>query len=240
MTEFSRSLIQLPHDDEGIFRARPNRYLGIVDLPGQFGVEVHIHDPGRLTELLWPGNRVLLKRVSAAHRKTAWDVLAAWHSNQWVLVHAGHHRKIAEALLNSEWSPFPRPVQMRAEVRHGASRLDFLLHRPDGAEIWLEVKGCTLAVDRVALFPDAPTVRGSKHLQSLIQICAEGQRAGLLILIFRQDVDYFKPNMATDPVFAENFRLAVQAGVAVHPVVLEYSGEEIRVVREVGVGDDRI
>lgn len=235
MTEFSRSLIQLPHDAEGILRARPNRYLGIVDLPGQSGVEVHIHDPGRLTELLWPGNRVLLKRISSAHRKTGWDVLAAWHANQWVLVHAGHHRKIAEALLQSDSSPFTRPFQLRAEVRHANSRLDFLLTNTGGGKIWIEVKGCTLAVDRVALFPDAPTVRGSKHLQSLIQICAEGQRAGLLILIFRQDVDYFKPNIATDPVFAENFWLAVQAGVAVHPVVLEYLGGEIRVVREVGI-----
>lgn len=236
MNNSNRTLLKLPWDTEAILRDRPNRYLALVDLPTQPGVKAHVHDPGRLTELLYPGNKVLLKHVPAAHRKTEWDVLAARHADQWVLVHSGHHRKIADALLNRpDLSPFPAPARLRAEVRHQESRIDFLLENPGGEKTWIEVKGCTLAVDKIALFPDAPTVRGSKHLQTLINLRASGQDAAILILIFRRDAECFRSHHETDPAFAEHFQQARRVGVAVHPVVLEYTDGEIRFVRPIDV-----
>ena len=89
------------------------------------------------------------------------------------------------------------------------------------------MKGCTLAVDGVALFPDAPTKRGRKHLETLMEMKASGNRAALMILIFRHEARCFSPNEETDPRFTETFRSAMEAGVEVHPVVFRYDGVNV-------------
>ena len=97
----SREVAHIPAEMEGIFVERPNRFLGRVQLEGEGkAVPVHIHDPGRLREILFPGNRVLLHRVSGTRRKTAWDLVAGQCNGHWVLVHSSHHRAIAETILS--------------------------------------------------------------------------------------------------------------------------------------------
>lgn len=235
-------LHEIPVDAEAIFRARPNRYLGIVDFQPprtEKNVKVHIHDPGRLEELLYPGSRVLLRHIPAAHRKTEWDVLAAHFGNQWVLVHSGHHRKIAEAIFqNSKITPFPEMSSSKAEVKYGRSRVDFVISTTDNRQIWVEQKGCTLARDKIALFPDAPTKRGSKHLQTLMEIREKGIDAAILILIFRLDATCFKPNQVTDPEFSELFYEAMRRGVMIFPIVVGYEDSWIYYKKRIPVCTD--
>jgi sugar fermentation stimulation protein A len=221
-------IIRVPWDAEGIFVDRPNRFLGVVDIIHPdvlMGERVHVRDPGRLKELLYRGNRVLLKRAEGEGRRTKWDLIAARGGDEWVLVHSGYHREISRRILeNAEMSPLGPIASLRAEVSVGRSRLDFLVSKADGRDVWVEVKGCTLARSGVALFPDAPTERGRRHLRELIEIRDRGVDAAVMVLVFRE-AECFAPNAETDPEFASLFREAVDAGVEVHAVRLRY-GED--------------
>ena len=105
--------------------------------------------------------------------------------------------------------------------------MDFLVTGKDNTRTLVEVKGCTLTVDGVALFPDAPTERGTRHLETLMQQGREGMRTAVIILIFRKDSTCFRPNVATDPKFAETFGRAMKAGIEIHPLVLSYEEGKI-------------
>ncbi|WP_455393028.1 DNA/RNA nuclease SfsA [[Eubacterium] cellulosolvens] len=228
-----QSLLSISHDAEGIFRSRPNRFLGIVEVKTNKNSEpsiekVHIHDPGRLNELLYPGNHVLLKHVTSTNRKTSWDLLAARVNKQWVFTHSGYHRIITENILNNKTiSPFGKISEIRPEVTVGHSRLDFLITKPEDVKIYVEVKGCTLTRNGTALFPDAPTIRGSRHLETLISIRETGTHSAIILLIFRTDSQCFAPNTNTDPKFSKTFKKAKEKGVELYPIVLEYDGKNI-------------
>ncbi len=225
-------LLEVPIDAEGVLLERPNRFLALVDIDTDGGAlpseRVHVHDPGRLHELLYPGNRLLVRRVRSDKRSTAWDLIAARYVDEWILVHSGLHRALAERIIgDTDLSPFGPVTEVRPEVTVGRHRLDFRLIRPDGSVLWLEVKGCTLAEDGVALFPDAPTVRGRKHLETLMGLADRGDAAAVMVLVFRPDARSFAPKADTDPAFAETFYRALDAGVQVVPIVLGYRDRTI-------------
>ncbi|UCG69943.1 MAG: DNA/RNA nuclease SfsA [Thermoplasmata archaeon] len=226
-------VMEIPWDAKGIFRSRPNRFLGIADITSskkekKRKVKVHVHDPGRLKELLYPKNQVLLRKATTKNRKTKWDLIAANHNKEWILVRSGFHRQIAEWIIkNPEVSPFGGIKSFKPEAKFGKSRLDFLLTKNSGKKIWVEVKGCTLAKEGVALFPDAPTERGRRHLQHLIKAKEKGDEAVIMILVFRPDAESFAPNKETDPKFSDIFFKAVDVGVWVYPFLFRYEDEMI-------------
>ena len=103
-------------DAGGVLVERSNRFLAIVDIEGADDSSrqmAHVHDPGRLLELLYPGNRLLLRRAVNPLRKTAWDVIAARHGDDWILIHSGFHRGIATRFLSSPDSPFGKLTDIR-------------------------------------------------------------------------------------------------------------------------------
>jgi sugar fermentation stimulation protein A len=217
---------------EAVFLERPNRFLCRASLEETGNIVLaHVADPGRLTELLCPGNRILLCRaLRGAARKTSHSLVAARRGREWVLVNTTFHRAIADAVLRDPaLSPFGAAEEIRAEVRAEgtSSRLDFLLRTGDGRETWLEVKGCTLAEGTTALFPDAPTARGRKHLSELAGLVRSGRTAALLFLVFPAGVECIRANRATDPGFADALRIAVDTGVAVRAVKLGFDGTRV-------------
>ena len=218
-------LFQIKTDGLAIFKERLNKYLAIVDIVEPFqekDVNVHIHDPGRLTEILFSGNKILIKYENKPQRKTKWDAIAGIVDNRWVLIHSNYHRNIAEALLNSRILPFTKNINsIKAEPKVDNGRLDFLLLTEKNEKIWVEVKGCTLAEGNFAIFPDAPTVRGKKHLKQLLEL-NKTDTAKLIILIFNSNVDYFIPNTKTDPEFSAVFYECLQQ-LEIYPVVLDYN-----------------
>ncbi|NYT20001.1 MAG: DNA/RNA nuclease SfsA [Methanosarcinales archaeon] len=227
-------VIDVPWDAEAKLLSRPNRFLGVVDITSISGSstdiqeeKVHIHDPGRLEDLLYAGNALLLKKAANTNRKTGWDVIAAKAEDGWVLINSAFHRKIAEWAIRNEVYPFFEGLDsVAAEQKFGESRLDFLLGKSD-TKIWVEVKGCTLIDDRKAIFPDAPTLRGKRHIEELIKAVKGGDEALLLVLVFRPNAQCFAPNKAIDPDLAAVFRDAIAAGVKVCPLVFSYEGREI-------------
>ncbi len=223
-----QGLITVEAPFEGEVVRRENRFLisfkrnGLVDY-------AHLHDPGRLKELIYPGNRVLLKRVSGSSRKTSWDVIAAMSGGGWVFVHSGYHSTIAQALIESGFLPWGITSYKR-EVKLGISRIDFVLQTELGP-IWLEVKGCTLAKDGTALFPDAPTERGRRHIEELKLVAERGERAAVLFLVFRRDAQCFSPNWETDPEFSKSLKEAKEKGVEILAYLLSYNGRFVSFLR---------
>ena len=132
------TVMEIPWDAKGTFKERPNRFLGIVDITSlkkykSKKVKAHVHDPGRLKELLYPRNQVLLRKATNLNRKTKWDLIAAMYEGEWILVHSGFHRQIAEWVISDpKVSPFKSVKHIKAEAKFGNSRLDFLLTKKNG------------------------------------------------------------------------------------------------------------
>jgi len=216
--------------EKAIFLKRLNKFLGFANLRGST-IKVHIHDPGRLNKLLYEGNEILIKHVMKPHRKTMYDIVAARWNNSHMLVHSGYHGKIAKRIIKSNKLPIEiYVVRYEMRVLYKNNRIDFLVKRDDGKNIWIEVKGCTLIEDGVALFPDAPTRRGLKHVKELVEIVKEGDLGVLLILIFSK-AKCFSPNARIDPDFSDAFWKALNYGVKVLPVTFQLKGTYINFER---------
>ena len=187
----------------------------------------HLHDTGRLTELLIDGAELLIKSADNEKRKTKWDVIAVKVHGEIILINTAFHRYITESIFNNtEISPFGKPSYIKPEIKHNNSKLDFYLET-EKEKIYLEVKGCTLIEDKVATFPGAPSVRAVKHLNELMELKKEGFRAAVLILVFIKS-DVFRPRHETDKDFAETFYEAKRKGVEIYPMLLSYKNKNIR------------
>ena len=215
-------------DKRGKFIERPNRFIAHIQLPDKTEAVCHVHDSGRIRELLFEGNSIGLKKAKEGSvRKTGWDVISALSDDgEDILINSAYHRYISENLLkDSTLSPFGKVDSLKAEVKNGDSRIDYLLEK-DGQRIWVEVKGVSLSVNKVAMFPDAPSTRAQKHLKELMKLKEEGDRSAVLLLVFRES-DSFRPKHETDPVFAELFYEAVSRGVEVYPVQFFLDGGKV-------------
>jgi sugar fermentation stimulation protein A len=200
---------------EGIFVDRPNRFT-VVFKVGKKTETAHLKDPGRLKELLIPKSRLLLKHaIINKPRKTKYDVIAVLKDNLWVVINSGIHSYIASDLIESrEIDEFSNFFIEKKEYSYGKSRIDFFLST-NGKKFLVEVKGCTLVEDGVAMFPDAPTERGRKHVEELIKAKKEGLNSAVLFLIMREDANNFTPNYKMDPEFSFKIKEAYQEGVEV-------------------------
>ena len=210
---------------EGKFVERPNRFIVIFEMENGSTEIAHLRDPGRLKELLIPGVKLLLRKaLPNPKRKTKYDVMAVFSQNIWVLINSGLHSDIAEELIESGliMEIYEYSIQRR-EYTYGKSRIDFILTTKNKIKMLLEVKGCTLVEDGLAKFPDAPTLRGTKHLMELSHSLDEGFNAAVLFLIIREDSLEFTPNNAMDPDFSEALIKAKEKGV----LVIAYSFKNI-------------
>jgi len=209
-----------------VFLARPNRYLAHVELAGAV-VACHVPNPGRMTELMSPGTEGLVAAAAAPHRKTDYDLIALRTAGTWVYIDNRLGNRVLRWRLAhggfAEWKDYD---QVQPEVRFGASRIDFQLTRgPEKG--FLEMKSCTLVVDGEARFPDAPTVRGRRHLEELQTARTAGYRAGVLFLIQRPDARWFRPHDEMDPAFGAALRSAAAAGVEVWAYTSELRDQAI-------------
>jgi sugar fermentation stimulation protein A len=190
---------------KGIFLRRPNRFVIECTVSGR-KVQAHLPNPGRLWELLLPGREVLLSdNAGIATRTTPFTAVAVVRDGRPVLLHTQMTNDIAEGLLRGRRiSGLEDAEIVRREVTYGGSRFDFLLHR-GGEEIILEVKSCTLFGKKVAMFPDAITERGRRHLEHLAELARGGKTCGVLWVVHTPAVRYFMPDYHTDLTFARTF-----------------------------------
>jgi sugar fermentation stimulation protein A len=196
-----------------LFKARLSRFLAEVSLAGE-GYLVHIPNTGRLDYALTPGARVWLKRVRRTGR-TQYDVVLAECGETRVVVDSSlQNRLVAAAVRCRVIAELAGYTICKEEVTIHGSRLDFMLCSGE-RKYFLEVKGCTLAEHGCALYPDAPTLRGRKHLATLVKLVEEGFKSGVLFVALRDDVAGFKANTKIDPEFSHELSQARDSGVDV-------------------------
>jgi len=196
----------------GRFVERVNRFLALVDIDGR-EVCVHVANSGRMKELFLPGVRVLVKPAPGEHRKTKFDL--ALVDLGFTLVSADArlpNTLVAEAIAEGHLSQFSEYSEITREVPFGESRLDLMLNGGTG-KCYIETKSVTLVEKGMGLFPDSPTIRGAKHLQSLATAVEAGHRAAVVFVVQRADVSAFATNDPADPLLSETFRWACSSGV---------------------------
>ena len=204
-------LFEIPNLKKGIFLTRPNRFVSEIKYKQEVK-SAHIHDPGRLTELLIKGSEVLF---TDSRGKLDYYVKAVKKGEEWILIDTAIHSKIA--LMIFPYIPATaKAKEIRKEVKIGKSRIDFVL---DGVP--LEVKGVTLVNGDLALFPDAPTERGTRHVQEIIN-----NNGMLLFLVFRK-ASKFKPNFETDPKFSIKLSEARKKKITIIVAQLNFDGKTI-------------
>ncbi len=204
----------------GIFRARPNRFIAHVDKGGR--VEVcHVKNTGRCRELLIPGVKVWLEECGSPTRKTKYDLVAVEKMGPEGTLFINMDAQAPNRVFG-EWAAAGGlgfvPTLLRPETTYGDSRFDYyweLSQEGENRQGFWEVKGVTLEEDRVARFPDAPTLRGVKHLEGLALARQAGYEAGVCFIVQMEGMDYVEPNDATHPEFGSALRRAAGAGVEV-------------------------
>jgi sugar fermentation stimulation protein A len=214
------------------FRRRLHRFAVECDLDGRT-VTAHLPNPGRLWELLLPGRTVLLAPADKPGRALAWTAVAVVRDGATVLLHTTLANRVVEFLIGAGRIPGLEDASVaRREATVGDSRLDFILRRGE-EEILLEVKSCTLFGNDLAMFPDAVTERGRRHLLNLAAHARPGRRCGVVWLVQWPRARRFLPDYHTDPAFAETF-LEMKDRLFYLPVAVSWT-EDLRLEDNVRV-----
>jgi sugar fermentation stimulation protein A len=219
---------------EGRFIVRLNRFAARMEVAGR-EVMVHLPNSGRLGELLVPGYRMLLRPVEGDHLKCPFALSLV--DLGFTLCSADArlpNQLLAEAIQAGGMAEFSGYTGIKREVTYGASRLDLLLENGD-LPCFVETKSVTLVEDGRALFPDAPTLRGVKHLNSLVHARAEGYRAAVVFVIQRDDAREFAPHDLADPLLGETLRRAVSSGVEAFAYCCRVTEREIQLAGRIPV-----
>ena len=211
----------------GVLLRRYKRFLAEIRMEDGGTVTAHCPNSGSMKGCAVPGREVLLSIAENPKRKTlyTWELIHL--PSTWVGINTlTANQLLAETANGSgipELGPFDKLV---SEVKLGKSRIDFCFLRGNRS-LFVEVKNVTLVENSTAFFPDAPTVRGRKHLQELIDATQQGHRSAMFYVVQRQDAQRFAPAANIDPDYAESLRRAHEAGVQIIAYGARVSPEEI-------------
>ena len=196
----------------GKFISRPNRFIAIVEIDGAEHT-CHVKNTGRCRELLVPGASVFLEEASNPNRKTKYDLISVYKNRNLINIDSQAPNRVFNEWLN-EKNLFNKIKLVKPETKYGNSRFDFYIEA-DGKKIFVETKGVTLEENGIAMFPDAPTERGRKHLNELSDSVKNGYDAYVAFIIQMSGVKLFKPNIKTDLNFADDLKKASESGVKI-------------------------
>lgn len=199
---------------KGIFKSRPNRFIANVEIDGKIEV-CHVKNTGRCKELLVTDAAVYLEKSDNPNRKTLYDLIAVEKGDRLINMDSQVPNRAVEEWIKAGGligeDPYVRP-----ESKFGDSRFDFYVESVTAErKAYVEVKGCTLECDGAAKFPDAPTLRGIKHINELIKCAQNGFEAYIIFLIQMSNINYFTPNYETHPEFGEALKNANIKGVKI-------------------------
>lgn len=224
---------------KGSFVKRLNRFEGIVEIEGREEL-VHIPNTGRCKELLLAGAVVILEIRESKTRKTPYELIMVYKGDRLISIDSqAPNRIVEEAVRKGMIEDIGDYGFVKREVFYQSSRFDLFLKKTEQsgkeASCYIEVKGVTLETDGIAMFPDAPTERGARHLRELTDACREGYRAAIIFLVQMEGIKYFTPNRLMDPQFAEALAAAHNNGVEVLSYNCRISEHEIVINKKVEV-----
>lgn len=214
------------------FIRRLNRFVVQVDVEGKESL-AYLPNPGRLWELLIKDTELIVFKNSES-KKIPYTVLFCKKDNQPVLLHTHLTNQIVKALIEEKRIDFLKDYQVDAsEVRYKNSRFDLLLKNLN-EKFFLEVKTCTLFGNEIAMFPDAPSERATKHLLNLKELKAPASRAGCLFVVMNPHIKYFFPAYHIDMTFSRTL-FSLHDDLEIKAVALDWDSNltEVRGVSEI-------
>lgn len=212
---------------EGKFVDRPNRFIAHVMVNGVTET-VHVKNTGRCRELLLPGVDVRLEVSDNPARKTKYDLVAVYKKTLgWVNIDSQAPNKVVKEWLDTQDYDLVRP-----EYRYGASRVDFYMEKGD-MKYLMEVKGCTLEIDGIGYFPDAPTERGVKHLRELAGASKIGYDCTVAFVVQMEGVREVRPCVSIHKEFGEALDEAKKNGVKVLYLLCEVGYDTLKIVEDI-------
>lgn len=211
---------------------RYKRFLADVKLDNGDIITAHCTNSGSMKSCLEDNAEVYLTPIDDPKRKTkfTWEMIKI--NGDWVGINTGNPNKLAfEAIQNGEIEKLKGYTEVQREVKFGDSRFD-VMAKNDKETCFIEVKNVTYKEGNYALFPDAVTSRGKKHLETLVKVKEQGMRAVMLYIIQRVDVDIFAPAIEIDPDYAKSLKNAYTKGVEIIPMQVKVSPEKIELLKE--------
>lgn len=191
---------------------RENRFIALVDIDGEVE-RVHVPNTGRCKEIFVPGATVILNEPTGTKRKTRYSLVSAYKGDVLINIDSQAPNKIVKEALGNK-KIFKDITLIHPEHTYGNSRFDFYFER--GKEkAFMEVKGVTLEQNGLCMFPDAPTLRGVKHIEELIKAKGEGYGAYIMFLVQMQGMKAFVPNVEMHKDFGDALKDAMDVGVNV-------------------------
>lgn len=222
------------HVVQGIFIRRINRFIAEVIVDGQ-EEKVHVKNTGRLKELLVEGAEIALELSQNPNRKTKYSLIAVKKGAGWVNIDSqAPNTVVYDAIREGKFEEFQLVTNVKREVTFGGSRFDLFIEGENGKG-FIEVKGVTLEKNGVALFPDAPTERGTKHIHEMIAAVKEGYSGHIFFLIQMQGCHAFSPHMEMDAGFSEALKLASKEGVQIHAYDTIVTPNELKIGERIQV-----
>ncbi len=218
--------------ESATFLSRPNRFVVECRKDGEV-IAAYLPNPGRLSELFLPGVTLYLEKSPNKGRKLPYTAVAVIRDNYPVLLHTHRTNDVAEFLLEGGFVPGLEKARIiKREKTVGRSRFDFFLSRGN-KKILLEVKSCTLFTERVAMFPDAVTARGRRHVEELAGLKGKGMEGLVLFIINHPGMEFFIPDFHTDPAFAAAL-LKAKDSITITPLACSVDSE-FRIKKELRV-----
>lgn len=208
----------------GKFISRPNRFIAYIEISGKTEV-CHVKNTGRCKELLIEGADVFVQKSANPLRKTAYDLISVYKNGMLINMDSQAPNKVFH-----EWAKdsgfFGEISTIKPEYKYKNSRFDFYIESGE-RKILVEVKGVTLENEGVVSFPDAPTERGVKHLNELIDAKKNGFETYVFFIIQMERCKYFAPNRKNHPEFADILLKAKKEGVGIRALKCKVSKTEI-------------
>jgi sugar fermentation stimulation protein A len=218
---------------EGKILKRYKRFFADVELADGQLITAHLANTGSMKACYEPGWRALVTYHDSPTRKLKYSLEMTGNDDTWIGVNTAIPNKLfKEALELKSLEPFADYDQIQPEYKIGDSRLDFFLQDSSSkfADCYIEIKNVTLKGDnKVALFPDAKSERGQKHLQELIKLKIVGHRCAMVYIVQREDVTSFAPAIEIDPIYSKLLKEAVSAGVEIYPYQCKLSPQGISI-----------
>ena len=217
----------------GTLIKRYKRFLADVRLDDGSEIVAHCTNSGSMKSCIEVGAEVYLTPVNDPKRKTkfTWEMIKM--NGDWIGINTGNPNKLAfEAISAGTISELVGYTTVKREVKFGDSRFDVFAEN-ETEKCFVEVKNVTMKEGKYALFPDAITTRGQKHLKTLMEVKASGIRAVMLYIVQRSDVEIFAPAKEIDPDYAKALKLAFNSGVEVIVMQVKVTPEKIELVRKI-------
>ncbi|MCR2032723.1 DNA/RNA nuclease SfsA [Anaerofustis stercorihominis] len=217
------------------FINRPNRFIAKCKI-GDIVETVHVKNTGRCRELLKQGAAVYLEKSDNPNRNTKYDLISVYKNDILFNMDSQIPNKIfREALENKiiNLDGFDGELFIKNESTYGNSRFDFYVESKE-RKAYIEIKGVTLEEEGIAMFPDAPTIRGIKHINELVTAHKDGYEAYMIFIIQFKGAKCFTPNPVHDD-FINALKNAKENGVNILAFDCDVTGDEIKISKKIDV-----